>query len=74
MVIVHQSICALMKVELNVKVKSGYKYQDIDDIDTLVAAIKNNPFYFFDIDIVDKTSILFPEHNKPEELANPFFE
>ena len=26
------------------------------------------------IDIVDRTSVLFPEHNKPEELANPFFE
>lgn len=67
-------ICALMIVELNVKVRSGQKLQDIDDIDTIVNAIKNNPFYFFDIDIVDKTSMLFPEHNKPEELANPFFE
>lgn len=63
-----------MKVELKVKVKSGQRYQDIDDIDTLVNAIKNNPFYFFDIDLVDRTSILFPEHNKPEEFANPFFE
>ncbi len=67
-------ICALMKVELNVKVRSGQRLQEIDDIDTLVNAIKNNPFYFFDIDIVDRTSLLFPEHNKPEELANPFFE
>ncbi len=63
-----------MKVELKVKVKSGQRFQDIDDIDTLVNAIKNNPFYFFDIDIVDRTSILFPEHNKPEDIANPFFE
>lgn len=63
-----------MKVELNVKVRSGQRYQDIDDIDTLVNAIRNNPFYFFDVDIVDRTSILFPEHNKPEELSNPFFE
>lgn len=63
-----------MKVELKVKVKSGQRLQYIDDIETLVNAIKNNPFYFFDIDLVDKTSILFPEHYKPEELANPFFE
>lgn len=63
-----------MKVELNVKVRFGQRYQDIDDIDTLVNAIKNNPFYFFDVDIVDRTSILFPEHNNLEELANPFFE
>lgn len=63
-----------MKVELKVKVKSGQRLQDIDDIETLVNAIRNNPFYFFDIDIVDKTSLLFPEHNKPEELAYPFFE
>ncbi len=67
-------ICALMKVELKVKVRSGQRLQDIDDIETLVNAIKNNPFYFFDIDIVDRTSILFPEHNKPEDIANPFFE
>lgn len=63
-----------MKVEIKVKVKSGQRLQDIDDIDTIVNAIKNNPYYFFDIDIVDRTSILFPEHNKPDELANPFFE
>lgn len=63
-----------MKVELKVKVKPGQRLQDIDDIDTLVNAIRNNPFYFFDIDLVDKSSILFPEHNKPEDLANPFFE
>ena len=63
-----------MKVELQVKVKYGQRLQDIDDIDTLINAIRNNPFYFFDIDLVDRTSILFPEHNKPEELANPFFE
>lgn len=63
-----------MKVELKVKVKSGQRLQDIDDIDTLVNAIKNNPFYFFDIDIVDKTSMLFPEHHKPEDFVNPFFE
>lgn len=63
-----------MKVELKVKVKSGQRLQDIDDIDTLVNAIKNNPFYFFDIDIVDRTSVLFPEHIMPEEIANPFFE
>lgn len=62
-----------MKVELKVKVKSGQRLQDIDDIDTLVNAIRNNPFYFFDIDLVDRTSILFPEHNKPEDIANPFF-
>lgn len=63
-----------MKVELKVKVKSGQRLQYIDDIDTLVNAIRNNPFYFFDIDLVDRTSILFPEHNKPEDFANPFFE
>lgn len=63
-----------MKVELKVKVKSGQRMQDIDDIDTMVNAIKNNPYFFFDIDIVDRTSILFPEHNKPEDIANPFFE
>ncbi len=63
-----------MKVELKVKVRSGQRLQDIDDIDTLVNAIKNNPFYFFDIDIVDRTSILFPEYIKPEDIANPFFE
>lgn len=63
-----------MKVELKVKVKSGQRLQDIDDIDTLVNAISNNPFYFFDIDIVDKTSILFPEHIKPDDITNPFFE
>lgn len=63
-----------MKVELKVKVKSGQRIQDIDDIDTLVNAIKNNPYYFLDIDLVDRTSILFPEHNMPEELANPYFE
>lgn len=67
-------ICALMKVELKVKVKSGQRLQDIGDIETLVNAIKNNPFYFFDIDIVDKTSVLFPEYSKPEDIANPFFE
>lgn len=63
-----------MKVELKVKVKSGQRLQDVDDIETIVNAINNNPFYFFDVDIVDRTSILFPEHNKPDELANPFFE
>lgn len=63
-----------MKVELKVKVKSGQRYQDVDDIDTLVTAIKNNPFYFFDIDLVDRTSVLFPEFSKPEDIANPFFE
>ena len=63
-----------MKVELKVKVKFGQRYQDIEDIDTMFNAIRNNPFYFFDIDIVDRTSILFPEHNKPEDFANPFFE
>ena len=63
-----------MKVELKVKVKSGQRYQDIVDIDTLVTAIKNNPFYFFDIDLVDRTSVLFPEYCKPEDIANPFFE
>lgn len=63
-----------MKVELKVKVKSGQRLQDIGDIETLVNAIKNNPFYFFDIDIVDKTSVLFPEYSKPEDIANPFFE
>lgn len=63
-----------MKVELNVKVRSGQRLQYIDDIDTLVNAINNNPFYFFDIDIVDKTSMLFPEHHKPEDIGNPFFE
>lgn len=63
-----------MKVELKVKVKSGQRLQDIDDIDTMVNAIRNNPFYFFDIDIVDRTSILFPEYITPDELANPFFE
>lgn len=63
-----------MKVELKVKVKSGQRLQEIDDIETIVNAIKNNPFYFFDIDIVDRTSMLFPEHIKPEDIANPFFE
>lgn len=63
-----------MKVELKVKVKSGQRYQDIDDIDTLFTAIKNNPFYFFDIVLVDRTSILFQEHYNPEDFANPFFE
>lgn len=63
-----------MKVELKVKVNYGQRYQDIDDIDTLVTAIKNNPFYFFDIDLVDRTSVLFPEFNKPEDISNPFFE
>lgn len=61
-----------MKVEINVKVKSGQKYQDVDDIDTLVNAIKNNPFYFLDLDLIDRTSLLFPVHNTTEELANPF--
>lgn len=62
-----------MKVELNVKVRSGQKYQDVD-IETLINAIKNNPFYFFDIDIVDRTSILFPKHINPDDINNPFFE
>lgn len=63
-----------MKVELKVKVKYGQRYQDIDNIDTLVTAIKNNPFYFFDIDLVDRSSVLFPEFSHPEDIANPFFE
>ena len=63
-----------MKVELKVKVKRGQRIQDIDDIDSIVNAIKKNPYYFFDIDIVDRTSILFSVNNKPEEMANPFFE
>lgn len=63
-----------MKVEINVKVKSGKRYQDVDDIDTLVNAIKNNPFYFLDLELIDRTSVLFPEFIQPEDIANPFFE
>lgn len=63
-----------MKVELKVKVKSSQRLQVIDDIDTIVNAIKQNPFYFFDIDIIDRTSVLFPVHNKPDEITYPFFE
>ena len=70
MAISFKIICALMKVKLSVTVRSGYRFQNVESIDQIVNAIKQNPFYFFDIKITDMTSTLFPDfHNLSDNVC-----
>ena len=66
--------CALMKVKLSVQVRNGYCIQNVESIDQIVNAIKQNPFYFFDIKIIDMSSTLFPIEHSSDDITNPFFE
>ena len=70
----NEIICALMKVKLSVTVRNGYRVQNVDSIDQIVNAIKQNPFYFFDIKIIDMSSTLFPVEHSSDDITNPFFE
>lgn len=63
-----------MKVKLSVTVRNGYHIQNVESIDQMVNAIKQNPFYFFDIKITDISSTLFPIEHTSDDIANPFFE
>lgn len=63
-----------MKVKLDVKVKRNQQFQTVDDIDTIINAIKQNPFYFFDVTVTDLSSILYPEIKVGDDITNPFFE
>lgn len=63
-----------MKVKLSVTVRNGYRIQNVESIDQIVNAIKQNPFYFFDIKITDMTSALFPVVHTSDDITNPFFE
>lgn len=63
-----------MKVKLSVKVKRNQQLQTVDDIDTMINAIKQNPFYFFDISVTDLTSTLYPVTHVGDDILNPFFE
>lgn len=63
-----------MKVKLDVKVKRFQHLQFVDDVDTLINAIKQNPFYFFDVTVTDLTSTLYPEKHVGDDITNPFFE
>lgn len=69
-----ETICALMKVKLSVTVRYGHRIQNVESIDQIINAIKQNPFYFFDIKITDLTSTLFPDEHTSDEITNPFFE
>lgn len=66
--------CALMKVKLDVKLKRYQQIQFVDDVDSLINAIKQNPFYFFDITITDLSSVLYPEKSVGDDITNPFFQ
>lgn len=70
----NEIICALMKVKLSVTVRNGYREQNVESIDQILNAIKQNPFYFFDIKITDMSSLLFPAEHTSDDITNPFFE
>lgn len=63
-----------MKVKLNVKLKRYQQIQFVDDVDSLLNAIKQNPFYFFDVTITDLSSSLYPEQSVGDDITYPFFE
>lgn len=63
-----------MKVKLDVKLKRYQQIQFVDDVDSLINAIKQNPFYFFDITITDLSSVLYPEKSVGDDITNPFFQ
>lgn len=65
---------ALMKVKLDVKLKRNQQIQFVDDVDTLINAIKQNPFYFFDVTVTDLSSVLYPEKSVGDDITNPFFQ
>lgn len=66
--------CALMKVKLDVKLKRYQQIQFVDNVDSLLNAIKQNPFYFFDVTVTDMSSTLYPEKRLGDDITNPFFE
>lgn len=63
-----------MKVKLDVKLKRNQQIQFVDDVDTLINAIKQNPFYFFDVTVTDLSSVLYPEKSVGDDITNPFFQ
>lgn len=63
-----------MKVKLDVKVKRFQQLQFVDDVDTLLNAIKQNPFYFFDVTVTDLSSTLYPVKHVGDDITYPFFE
>lgn len=63
-----------MKVKLDVKLKRYQQFQLVDNVDTLINAIKQNPFYFFDVTVTDLSSTLYPEKSVCDDITNPFFE
>lgn len=63
-----------MKVKLDVKLKRYQQIQFVDDVDSLINAIKQNPFYFFDITVTDLSSVLYPEKSVGDDITNPFFQ
>lgn len=63
----------MRKYELKVKVRSRDVYAE--NIEQLERAIYNNPMYFFSVEIIDKSSVLFSnEKSLDSYLHNPFFE
>lgn len=66
--------CALMKVKIDVKLKRYKGVIFVDDVDTIINAIKRNPFYFFDVTVTDLSSTLYPEKHVGDDITNPFFE
>lgn len=63
-----------MKVKLDVKLKRFQQIQFVDDVDSLLNAIKQNPFYFFDVTVTDMSSSLYPEKHLGDDITYPFFE
>lgn len=63
-----------MKVKLDVKLKRYQQIQFVDDVDTLINAIKQNPFYFFDVTVTDLSSTLYPDKSVGDDITNPFFQ
>lgn len=67
-------ICALMKVKLDVKLKRYQQIQFVENVDVLINAIKQNPFYFFDVTVTDLSSTLYPEKSVGDDITYPFFQ
>lgn len=63
-----------MKVKLSVKLKPYQQLQFVVDMDTIINAIKQNPFYFFEVTVTDLSSTLYPETKVVDDITNPFFE
>lgn len=62
-----------MQYEVTIKRKRGKSRFFADNINKAVEYVRRNPFYFFDIEVVECSS-LFHDSKDIEVIENPFFE